>query len=84
MGLIMLVVIGAVLGWLATIALRIEDTRGILMNAFAGVLGSLIAGLTASNGVLFGAITGTALLWAVLGAVVLIAGFNLVRSRAYR
>ena len=84
MGLIILIVIGAVLGWLATIALRIEDGRGILLSALAGVIGSLVAGLIAGTGVLFGAITGTALLWAVVGAGILIAAFNLVRRRAYR
>ena len=80
----MLIVIGAVLGWLATIVLRIERARGILTNLLVGVVGSVIAGLIAGKGVLFSAITGTALLWAVLGAAVLIAAFNLVRSRAYR
>ena len=84
MGLLILLVVGALLGWLATIILRIEDGRGILANALVGVLGSLIVGAIAGNGAVFGTVSGVALLWAVLGSVVAIGLFNLVRQRAYR
>ncbi|KNH00866.1 transglycosylase associated protein [Qipengyuania citrea LAMA 915] len=78
-----LVVVGALLGWLATIILRIEDGRSILANALVGVLGSLVTGLIAGNGAVFGTVSGVALLWAVLGSVVAIGVFNLIRQRAY-
>lgn len=84
MGLLILVVVGALLGWLATIILRIEDGRGILANALVGVLGSLVTGLIAGNGAIFGTVSGIALLWAVAGSAVTIALFNLVRQKAYR
>ncbi|MBX7494802.1 GlsB/YeaQ/YmgE family stress response membrane protein [Qipengyuania sp. 6B39] len=84
MGLLILIVVGAVLGWLATIILRIEDGRGILANAGAGVVGSLVAGLVGGNGSIFGAVSGIALLWAVLGAVIAVGVLNLVRQRALR
>ncbi|ASP28864.1 MAG: GlsB/YeaQ/YmgE family stress response membrane protein [Pseudomonadota bacterium] len=84
MGLLILLVVGALLGWLATIILRIEDGRSILANALVGVLGSLIVGAIAGNGAVFGTVSGVALLWAVLGSVVAIGLFNLVRQRAYR
>ena len=84
MGLLILLVVGALLGWLATIILRIEDGRSILANALVGVLGSLIVGAIAGNGAVFGTVSGVALLWAVLGSVVAIDLFNLVRQRAYR
>ncbi|HAN89280.1 MAG TPA: GlsB/YeaQ/YmgE family stress response membrane protein [Erythrobacter sp.] len=83
MGLLILVVVGALLGWLATIILRIEDGRSILANALVGVLGSLVTGLIAGNGAVFGTVSGVALLWAVLGSVVAIGVFNLIRQRAY-
>lgn len=83
MGLIVLIVIGAVLGWSATIALRIEDARGILLNAASGIAGSVAAGAFAGGGMLFGAISGTALLWATGGAIILVALFNIVRTRVY-
>ncbi|AXK41202.1 MULTISPECIES: GlsB/YeaQ/YmgE family stress response membrane protein [Erythrobacter] len=84
MGLLILIVVGALLGWLATIILRIEDGRNILANALVGVLGSLVTGLIAGNGAIFGTVSGIALLWAVLGSVVSIGLFNVVRQRAYR
>ena len=83
MGLLILVVVGALLGWLATIILRIEDGRSILANALVGVLGSLVTGLIAGNGAVFGTVSGVALLWAVLRSVVAIGVFNLIRQRAY-
>jgi len=83
MGLLILVVVGALLGWLATIILRIEDGRSILANALVGVLGSLVTGLIAGNGAVFGTVSGVALLWTVLGSVVAIGVFNLIRQRAY-
>lgn len=84
MGLLILIVVGALLGWLATIILRIEDGRSILSNALAGVAGSLIVGLIAGNGAIVGSVSGIALIWAVLGSVVAIGLFNLVRQYAYR
>lgn len=73
MGLLVLILIGAVLGWLGTIIMRVENTRGILGSVAAGIIGSLTAGIVAGSGVLFGALSGTALLWAIAGAVALVA-----------
>ena len=78
MGLIILIVTGALLGWLATIALQIEDGRGILRNVVAGVAGSLLVGMATSGG----AIRASTLLWAMLGAIALIALYNLMRRKA--
>ncbi|MBY6015828.1 hypothetical protein KUV75_13085 [Qipengyuania gaetbuli] len=84
MGLIILVVTGALLGWLGTIALKIEDGRAILRNVLAGIAGSLVVGIATSGGVFLGAIRGSTLLWAVLGAIVAIGLYNFVRQRAVR
>lgn len=82
MGLIILIVTGALLGWLATIALKIEDGRGILRNVVAGIVGSLGVGLATSGGLFLGAVRASTLLWAMLGAIVLIALYNVVRQKA--
>lgn len=84
MGLLILIVVGAILGWLATIVLRIEDGRGILTNALVGILGALVAGFIAGNGLFLGALTGSALLWAVIGAMIALAVFYVARQRAIR
>ncbi|MBX7527942.1 GlsB/YeaQ/YmgE family stress response membrane protein [Qipengyuania vesicularis] len=82
MGLIILIVTGALLGWLATIALKIEDGRGILRNVVVGIIGSLGVGLATSGGVFLGAIRASTLLWAAIGAIVLIGLYNFVREKA--
>ena len=82
MGLIILIVTGALLGWLATIALQIDDGRGILRNVVAGIIGSLGVGLATSGGVFLGAIRASTLLWAAVGAIVLIGLYNIVREKA--
>ncbi len=82
MGLIILIVTGAMLGWLATIALKIEEGRLILRNVAAGVVGSLGVGIATSGGILLGAIRASTLMWAILGAIVLITLYNVVRTRA--
>ncbi len=82
MGLIILIVTGALLGWLATIALQIEDGRSILRNVVAGLIGSLAVGMATSGGVFLGAIRASTLVWAMLGAMALIALYNLVGRKA--
>lgn len=82
MGLIILIVTGALLGWLATIALQIEDGRGILRNIVAGLLGALVVGVATSGGVFLGAIRASTLMWAMLGAIVLIGLYNVMRRKA--
>lgn len=83
MGLLILIVVGALLGWLATILLRIEDGRSILLNAAAGIAGSVLTGLIVGTGAILGSITGATLLWAVVGSVVAIAALNFIRQRVY-
>ena len=84
MGLIILVVTGALLGWLGTIALKIEDGSAILRNVVAGIAGSLVVGVVTSGGVFLGAIRASTLLWAVLGAIAAVGLYNLVRERVLR
>lgn len=78
MGLIILIVTGALLGWLASIALRIEDGRGILHNVVAGILGSVGVGVAVAGGVILASVFASTLLWASLGSIALIALYNLV------
>lgn len=82
MGLIILIVTGALLGWLATIALCVEDGRAILRNIAAGTIGSIAIGMATSGGVFLGSIRGITLLWAVLGALAVITLYNVVRQKA--
>ncbi|SFO84745.1 GlsB/YeaQ/YmgE family stress response membrane protein [Qipengyuania nanhaisediminis] len=84
MGLIILIVTGALMGWLGSIALKIEDGRTILRNVLAGIAGSLVVGIATSGGVFLGAIRAGTLLWATIGAIVMVGLYNVVRERVLR
>ena len=84
MGIIIWLIIGGVIGWLASIIMRRDAQQGIVMNVIVGIVGSLLGGW------LGGMITGhggnagsgqfdmSSLLWSLLGAVVLSGIVNLV------
>ena len=84
MGLIILILIGSLFGWIATIALRVESGRYILRHMIAGTVGSLAVGLILSGGVFLGALRATTLLGAGLGAAVAIGIYVVVtRNKAH-
>ncbi len=81
MGLIIFLVIGAVLGWLAAIVQRIEDGRGIMMNLAAGAVGAVSGGLIANQGSILLGLSAISLPVALVGALVVIGILGLVRGR---
>jgi uncharacterized membrane protein YeaQ/YmgE (transglycosylase-associated protein family) len=89
MGLIILIIIGGILGWLASIVMRTDGQQGILLNVVVGVVGALLAGfilnpLLGGGNIMNGDFSGSSLLVSFLGAVVLLAIVNLVRRGAVR
>jgi len=89
MGLIILIIIGGILGWLASIVMRTDGQQGILLNVIVGVVGALLAGfilnpLIGGGNIMNGDFSGTSLLVSFLGAVVLLAIVNLVRRGSVR
>ena len=81
MGLIIFLVIGAVLGWLAAIVQHIEDGRGIMMNLAAGAVGAVSGGLIANQGSILLGLSAISLPVALVGALVVIGILGLVRGR---
>ena len=84
MGLVFLIVLGGILGWLAAIILDAEDKRDLTLNLIAGVAGSTVAGLVVSPMVGGGTLLSdtysvSALMLALVGALAAIAGANLFR-----
>jgi len=84
MNFIIWIVIGGILGWLASIVMKTDAQQGIFLNIVVGIIGALLGGWLLSP--LFG--TGTintedfsllSLLVSFLGAVILLAIVNLVR-----
>jgi uncharacterized membrane protein YeaQ/YmgE (transglycosylase-associated protein family) len=89
MGIIILLVVGGVIGWLASIAMRTDAQQGIFLNVVVGIVGAMIAGFLLSP--LFGMAPITSgnysigsLFVSFLGAVVLLAAVNLFRRGAVR
>lgn len=90
MGLLFMIVVGAILGWLAAIILRIEAPRGILLNIAAGIVGALLMGLfigpllLGSASLLGGYYRVGSLLLSLAGSIVVIAVLNLFGRRRLR
>lgn len=83
MGICSWILFGAIAGWIASLITGRSDRMGCLGNIFVGILGAAIGG--AIVGIFGGAgVTGfnlSSFLVAVLGAVVLLAVFNLIFGR---
>ena len=74
MSIIILIIVGGILGWLASIVMRTDAQQGILLNVIVGIVGALLAGF----------LIVTSLLVSFLGAIVLLAIVNLVRRGSVR
>lgn len=83
-GIIVWLIVGGVVGWLASIIMRTNAQQGILLNILVGIVGAFIAGLIIGGGSINQAITIESFLWSLLGAVVLLAIVNLVRRGSIR
>ncbi len=79
MGLIILVALGAILGWLATIIMRIEGQHEILLNVGVGVGGALLSGLAIKSDSIIVGISAGALLVGVAGSILGLILLNVIR-----
>jgi uncharacterized membrane protein YeaQ/YmgE (transglycosylase-associated protein family) len=89
MGFLFMIVVGAILGWLTSIVLRIEAPRGILLNVAAGVAGALLTGLFIAP--LFGSASLLGdnysvwtLLLSLAGAIIAVAALNVLSREQLR
>ena len=83
MGIIIWLVVGGIVGWLASLIMRTDAQQGIILNIIVGIIGAVIASLLLGNGI-NDAITIESFLYSLLGAVVLLAIINLVRRGSVR
>ena len=83
-GIIVWLVIGGVVGWLASLVMRTDAQQGVLLNIVVGIVGAFLAGLIIGGGSINDAITLESFLWSLLGAVVLLAIVNLIRRGSVR
>mgnify|MGYP000894986905 CR=1 FL=1 len=89
MNFLIWLVVGGVIGWLASIVMRTDAQQGILLNVVVGIVGAFLGGFLLSP--LFG--IGTinqnnfslgALIVSFLGALILLAIVNLFRRKGLR
>jgi uncharacterized membrane protein YeaQ/YmgE (transglycosylase-associated protein family) len=89
MGLIVILIVGGLLGWLASKVMGTDPQQGIILNVVVGIVGALIGGLLLSP-VLGGApITSgnldvRSLVISFLGSIILLGIVNLLRRGAVR
>lgn len=89
MGIVILLVVGGVIGWLASIVMRTDGQQGIFLNIVVGIVGAFLAGmlLTPYLGgapITAGAFDVKSIGVSFLGAIVLLAIVNLVRRGSVR
>jgi uncharacterized membrane protein YeaQ/YmgE (transglycosylase-associated protein family) len=88
MGILVWLIVGGVVGWLASIIMRTDAQQGILLNGVVGIVGALLAGFIISPMVGVGTInegvTLATFLVSLLGAVILLAIVNLFRRGSVR
>jgi uncharacterized membrane protein YeaQ/YmgE (transglycosylase-associated protein family) len=81
----MWLIVGGVVGWLASLVMRTDAQQGILLNIIVGIIGAFIGGLILGRGTINNAgLTITSFLVSLVGAIVLLAIVNLVRRGSVR
>ena len=83
MGILVWLIVGGVVGWLASIVMRTDAQQGILLNVVVGIVGALLAGFVVSPmlgiGTINQGISIATFLVSLVGAVILLAIVNLFR-----
>jgi len=89
MTLILILVVGGVIGWLASLLMRTDGQQGIFLNVIVGIVGALIAGVLVTPflggaPITSGSFDIMSLVVSFLGAVILLAIINLFRRGSVR
>ncbi|WP_260483371.1 GlsB/YeaQ/YmgE family stress response membrane protein [Sphingomicrobium flavum] len=84
MGFIVYLIVGGLLGWLASIVMRTDAQQGIILNVIVGIVGAFLAGLVVSGGSIGDGITLQSVLISLVGAIVLLGIVNLIRRGKVR
>jgi uncharacterized membrane protein YeaQ/YmgE (transglycosylase-associated protein family) len=83
------IIVGGIIGWLASIVMRTDAQQGLLLNIIVGIVGAFLAGLVLTPLFGVGSINSGnfslgGLLISLLGAIILLAIVNLFRRGTVR
>jgi uncharacterized membrane protein YeaQ/YmgE (transglycosylase-associated protein family) len=89
MNLIVWLVVGGVIGWLASLIMKTDAQQGIILNVIVGIVGALLGGwllspLVGAGTLNQGDFSLMGLLVSLVGAIILLFVVNLIRRRAPR
>ena len=86
MGFIVWLIVGGLIGWVASMIMRTDAQQGVILNIVVGIIGAVIAGLILGGGNINNSnpLDLTNILYSLLGAVILLAVVNLVRRGSVR
>lgn len=89
MNLIILLIVGGVIGWVASTIMRTDAQQGVFLNVVVGIVGALLAGfiitpLIGGASITDGALNITSILISLAGAIVLLGVVNLFRRGSVR
>ena len=89
MNFIIWLIVGGVIGWLASLVMKTDGQQGMFLNVVVGVVGAMLGGWLISPLVGVGTINQDnfslpAMLVSFVGAVILLAIVNLFRRRTVR
>ena len=89
MSFILWLIVGGIVGWLASLVMKTDGQQGILLNVVVGIVGAFLAGfvlnpLIGGGNIMTGDLSMSSILVSLLGAVVLLLVLNLIRRGAVR
>lgn len=89
MNIVIILIVGGILGWLASLIMRTDAQQGIVLNVIVGIVGAVLAGfiitpLLGGAPITTGALDVRSIFVSFLGAVVLLAIVNMIRRGAPR
>ena len=89
MNLIIWLVVGGIVGWIASMIMRTDAQQGIFLNIVVGIIGALIAGFVLTPLVGRGTINSgdfslMGLVLSLVGSIILLAIVNLLRRGSAR
>jgi len=89
MSIIVLLIVGGIVGWLASLIMRTDAQQGIFLNIVVGIVGAVLAGfivtpLIGGAPITSGVISIPSILVSLFGAVILLAIINMFRRGTVR